>query len=168
MNTYCLQDFKSQFEKLKKNKSYRDLQPEIIKTFFGKESSEFLKHGIQLNDDLNMPFIKKRIGGRGGWRFYYLILSVKNNLYIMYVHPKKGSAGAENITEDFEKRIYREVLECIKSDDLYKITVENNKLIFTHNLSEKQDEESMEAIIREEVDLSSSDVEIKKENDSEN
>jgi hypothetical protein len=77
MNIYCLQDFKSQFEKLKKNKSYRDLQPEIIKTFFSNNSSEFFKNGIQLNDDPFMPFIKKRIAGRGGWRFYYLVLSVK-------------------------------------------------------------------------------------------
>jgi uncharacterized protein YbaR (Trm112 family) len=92
----------------------------------------------------------------------------KDNLYLMYVHPKKGSAGAENITDDFEKRIYKEVLESIKSDDLYKLSVQNDQLTFTHILSEKQDEAEMEALISEEVDLSPSDVAIKKENTSEN
>lgn len=51
----------------------------------------------------------------------------------MFVHPKTGSEGSENITDESKSLIYKEVLKCIKSNDLYQITLDEkeNTLNFT-------------------------------------
>jgi hypothetical protein len=48
----------------------------------------------------------------------------------MFLHPKTGSLGYENITDDSKALLYKKVLECIKANDLYEVCVENKKLIF--------------------------------------
>ncbi len=49
----------------------------------------------------------------------------------MFLHPKTGSLGYENITDDSKVLLYKKVLESIKNKNLYEVTIENNKLIFT-------------------------------------
>jgi len=36
----------------------------------------------------------------------------------MFVHPKTGSEGSDNITDDSKAKIYKDVLDAIKKDDL--------------------------------------------------
>lgn len=53
----------------------------------------------------------------------------------MFVHPKTGSKGSSNITEESKKLLYEGVLESIDCKDFYKIDVDiqnPKKLIFTH------------------------------------
>lgn len=147
MEIYCLTEFKSAFEKLKKNNSYRDVEKEIIEYFFKGESIDFYKQGAKITGTDDIPFIKKRISGRGGWRFYYLLIIKAGDIYLMFLHPKKGSMGTENITEEFEKLIYKEVLSCIKSDDLYKVFNLKGKLQFQHKLLDKKEEANIEELL---------------------
>lgn len=50
----------------------------------------------------------------------------------MFVHPKTGSMGADNINDESKAYLYKKILNCIESNDLYKIEIEatNNALIF--------------------------------------
>ncbi len=48
----------------------------------------------------------------------------------MFLHPKTGSLGYENITDASKALLYKKVLECIKTNNLYEVTNENNKLNF--------------------------------------
>jgi hypothetical protein len=48
----------------------------------------------------------------------------------MFLHPKTGSLGYENITDESKAYLYKKVLECIKTNDLYEVTVENKKIVF--------------------------------------
>ncbi len=148
MEIYCLQEFKTQFDKLKKKGSYKGIESEIIDNFFGKNPLDFFKNGAKITGTNDIPFIKKRVTGRGGWRFYYLLMVKKEKLYLMYLHPKRGSEGAENITDEFEKQIYTEVLSSIKSDDLYTVTNVNGKLQFKHHLLEKEDVAKMAELVK--------------------
>ena len=52
------------------------------------------------------------------------------NIYLMFLHPKTGSLGYENITDDSKALLYKKVLECIKTNNLYQVSVEKNKLVF--------------------------------------
>lgn len=88
MDYFCLKDFKVEFEKLIKKKPYRSLEQDIIDYFFNKPSSELLS-GTRLNNSDTAPYIKKRLDGKGGYRFYYLILIRDDRLYLMFVHPKR-------------------------------------------------------------------------------
>jgi len=122
MNIYCLEDFKVEFERLVSKKSYDTLEQDIIKYFFGK-SIEDLSSGTRLNNSAETPYIKKRLSGRGGFRVYYLLIFKKGNLYLMFVHPKTGPEGSENITDESKSLLYKKVLKSININDLYLVTI---------------------------------------------
>tara|TARA_R110000868_G_scaffold348409_3_gene609487 strand:+ start:1044 stop:1463 length:420 start_codon:yes stop_codon:yes gene_type:complete len=126
MELYCLEDFKVEFDKLKSKKSYKTIEKEIINYFFGK-STEQLCSGVRLNHSVDVPYIKKRLGGRGGFRFYFLLVIKNDSLYLMFVHPKTGTQGSENITDESKAYLYKKVLECIQSEDLYKLSLDDSK-----------------------------------------
>lgn len=42
MEIFCLEDFKIEFEKLKKKKSYSSIESDIIEYFFEKETPQLL------------------------------------------------------------------------------------------------------------------------------
>jgi hypothetical protein len=129
MTVFCLEEFKVQFEKLKKNNSYSSVEEDIIEYFFEKEISQ-LSSGTRLNNSDGTPYIKKRLNGRGGFRVYFLLVIRNEKIYLMFLHPKTGSLGYENITDDSKSLLYKKVLEKIKANDLYEVTVESKKLVF--------------------------------------
>jgi hypothetical protein len=126
MELYCLEDFKVEYDKLKSKKSYKTIEQEIIHYFFGK-STEQLCSGVRLNHSIDVPYIKKRLGGRGGFRVYFLLVIKNDSLYLMFVHPKAGSQGSDNITDESKAYLYKKVLECIQSEDLYKLSLDDTK-----------------------------------------
>lgn len=122
MDVFCLEDFKTEFEKLNSKKAYKNLQDEIIKYFFNKPVDQ-LKSGTRLNNNDETPYIKKRLSGSGGYRTYYLLLIKNNALYLMFVHPKTGPFGASNITDESKALLYKKVLQAIEEKTLYKLTL---------------------------------------------
>ncbi len=125
MEFYCIEDFKVEFEKLKTKKSYKTIEQEIINYFFGKTSEE-LCSGTRLNHSLEAPYIKKRLMGKGGYRLYFLLIIRKESLYLMFVHPKTGSYGSENMTEESKAYLYKKVLDCIESKNLYRLSLDDS------------------------------------------
>ena len=131
MEIFCLEDFKIEFEKLTSKRSYKILQQEIINYFFNKTVEE-LCSGTRLNNSDETPYIKKRLGGRGGYRAYFLLIVKDERLYLMFVHPKTGSMGSDNINDESKAYLYKKVLNCIITRDLYRVEVDvsNNCLVF--------------------------------------
>ena len=129
MTIFCLEDFKVQFEKLKKKNSYSSIEGDIIEYFFNKEIQQLIS-GTRLNNSDDTPYIKKRLNGSGGFRIYFLLVIKNEKIYLMFLHPKTGSLGYENITDDSKALLYKKVLESMKINNLYEVTVDNSKLIF--------------------------------------
>lgn len=129
MKIFCLEDFKVEFEKLKKKNSYSSIEGDIIKYFFEKEIAQLMS-GTRLNNSDETPYIKKRLNGSGGFRIYFLLVIKDENLYLMFIHPKTGSLGYENITDESKALLYKRVLESIKTKSFYEITVDTNILVF--------------------------------------
>ncbi len=134
MTIYFIEQFKVEFENLKSKKLYRSLEKEIIDYFFDRTVSE-LSSGIRLNNSTITPYIKKRLNGSGGFRVYYLLIINKENVYLMYVHPKTGPSGSENILDSAKAELYKEVLKAIESNNLYLILKDNGSLIFNETNS---------------------------------
>jgi hypothetical protein len=130
MTIFCLEDFKLEFEKLMKKNSYSSIEIEIIEYFFDKDIQDLVS-GTRLNNSDTTPYIKKRLKGSGGFRLYFLLIIKDENLYLMFLHPKTGSLGNDNITDDSKTLLYKKVLNCIKTENLYIVTVEENKIKFT-------------------------------------
>ena len=126
MRIFCIQEFKDEFEKLKSKKAYQTLEKDLISYFFDKSVSE-LSSGIRLNNSAETPFIKKRLLGSGGYRFYYLLIIRNDDLYLMFVHPKTGPFGSENITDQSKAFLYKRVLFSIKNNDLYHLSLNDSK-----------------------------------------
>lgn len=131
MQIYCIEDFKKEFDKLISKKSYKNLESEIINYFFNKPT-EVLLSGTRLNNSDKTPYIKKRLGGGGGFRFYFLVLIKQDSLYLMFVHPKFGSMAASNIKDESKALLYKKVLSCIQHNKLYNLSLNdaNNKILF--------------------------------------
>lgn len=121
MNVYCLEDFKVAVEALSGKKPYSTIEQIILDYYCGK-SVEEVRSGTNLNNSDTIPYIKKRLEGSGGFRVYFLILIKNDCVYLMYVHPKKGPDGSENITDEAKKSFYKKVVACIKADEgLYEV-----------------------------------------------
>ena len=132
MHVFCLADFKEAVGKLAKSKAYATIEQTIIEHFCGK-TVEQVRNGTILNNSDTVPYIKKRLEGSGGFRAYFLLLIKNDCLYLMYIHPKRGPEGSENITDEAKKAFYKKVLTCIKSDDgLYHVVPDatRSKLLF--------------------------------------
>lgn len=131
MNIFCLEDFKVEFDKLKSKKSYRTIEADLIDYFFNKTAVE-LCSGTRLNQSTDAPYIKKRIKGGGGFRFYFLLIIKNDCLYLMFVHPKTGPSGATNIEDESKAYLYKKVYKAIKSEDLYTLNLDKktNTIIF--------------------------------------
>jgi hypothetical protein len=129
MTIFCIEDFKIQFEKLKKKNSYSSIEDDIIEYFFDKKIQD-LTSGTRLNNSDDTPYIKKRLNGSGGFRIYFLLIIKKEKIYLMFLHPKTGSLGYDNINDESKALLYKKVLECIKENNLYKVIVENKRLVF--------------------------------------
>ena len=133
MHLYCLADFKEAVGSLAKRKAYATVEQTIIEHFCGK-TVEQVRSGTVLNNSDAVPYLKKRLEGSGGFRVYFLLLIKNDCLYLMYVHPKTGPAGSENITDEAKKAFYKKVLACIKADNgLYHVAADatGRKLLFS-------------------------------------
>jgi hypothetical protein len=129
MEIYCLSIFKDECDKILGKNSYKNLTEELYNYFSEKEISDILS-GTRLNNSANEPYVKKRLDGRGGYRIYYLVKVLTGKVYLMFIHPKTGSMGSDNITPDAKAKIYKEVLEAIKTDNLLKVKLEDGQITY--------------------------------------
>lgn len=83
--------------------------------------------GTRLNNSDEAPYLKKRLGGRGGFRVYFLLIIKSESLYLMFVHPKSGPLGSSNITDESKRYLYKKVLGSIKTNDLYVVNFDKSK-----------------------------------------
>lgn len=120
MKIYCIDEFRTQLERLKRKNSYKDICADLIDYLFDKEIDD-LCTGTVLNNNPDTPYLKKRIKGRGGYRLYYYVLIVRNEIYLMFIHPKSGSLGSENITDDTKAELLSKVSACIRNRDLFEL-----------------------------------------------
>ncbi len=85
MEIFCTEFFKTEFDKLKRKNSYSGIEKDIIDYFFHKTADE-LASGIRLNGHSEIPYIKKRLDGKGGFRVYFLLIIKNGCLYIKHIY----------------------------------------------------------------------------------
>lgn len=130
MTIYCLEEFKEEFDKLRTKKHYKTLEKDVISYFSNKTAAE-LSNGTRLNNSEHEPYIKKRLSGSGGFRFYFLLIIKNDKLYLMFVHPKTGPSGSPNITDESKTLLYKKVLAAIKINDIYEMDLSGSSIVFT-------------------------------------
>ncbi|WP_138476996.1 hypothetical protein [Dyadobacter bucti] len=131
MKIFCTAEFEKIFKRLSKKNAYRDLEKEIVEYFFA-ENIDF-SGSRRLGGHAENPYIKKRLGGSGGYRAYFYIIVKDNSLYLMFLHPKTGPDGSTNITDEAKTQLLRDLISDIKSKRLLCVTKHESKeqLVFT-------------------------------------
>jgi hypothetical protein len=129
MIVYCTEHFKSEYKKLVKYNSYKNLEREIIDNFFNG-SDDQIRQGITLARDSYPKVIKKRLGGRSGYRVYFYIFVSDDKIYLGYIYPKTGPEGKDSLNRKFENMIVDEIEEAIYKNQLLELTVLNGTLDF--------------------------------------
>jgi hypothetical protein len=129
MEIYCLLEFKKVYEKLLKNNSYSNLTQEIISCFHQKNFSDCLT-GRNLSQLAVSPYLKKDIGGRSGYRLYYLALTKNEKIYFGFIHPKTGSEGSSNTKDDYRKELIKSILDAIENQDILKVVITKKTIMF--------------------------------------
>ena len=104
-----------------RKRKYRCIETHIIDFFFTDCSIDKLKTGTRLNGHSPNPFIKKRLGGSGGFRMYYYLLIKDSRVYLSFVHPKTGKMGADNIDPKSIAHLISETALAIESQELFKV-----------------------------------------------
>ena len=139
MDIFCIEEFKSAVESLKKHKPYRELEKDVINYFFDKTSTE-ISSATLLNNNTTTPYLKKRLNGSGGFRSYYLLLIKDDKVYLMFIHPKSGPQGSSNITDEAKAKFYKRVLEAITTNELYSVScnAKRTELVFEKVKKEKK------------------------------
>jgi len=131
MNIFCTPRFRKEYLSLISNKTYRRMQECLFDYLFNKTLSDVLS-GTKLNGSCPNPYIKKRLCGRGGYRLYYLVIPDKNNVFLLFIHPKTGSAGFDNISDETKSLLYKEGLDCIETNNLSTVSFDaaKNNILF--------------------------------------
>ena len=130
MNVYCIEEFKLQFLKLSSHKKYPDFVDNFSKAIFD-QTFEQASHGRNLNSRGVVPYIKKRIKGRGGYRSHLLSIVKNQTIYLLYVYPKRGPMGISNMDSKVQGELFKIAAKAIKNNELYVVKNEKNGLIFT-------------------------------------
>jgi hypothetical protein len=76
MNFYCVPEFEAAYKKLIRKNSYKDL-PQLLCECFADDEITKSQRGTLLNNSTEIPFIKLRLSGSGGYRIYYYIFRIK-------------------------------------------------------------------------------------------
>lgn len=134
MSVFCTEKFKSEYKSLIKKKSYSSLTSLLYNFFFTYQDIEEIKSGTRLNGHAQSPLIKKRLAGSGGFRVYYYLLVVEEDIFLMYVHPKTGKRGADNVSREAIAKLYKDILNHINDKNLYEMlwVDKNGRFTFKH------------------------------------
>ncbi|RZK44848.1 MAG: hypothetical protein EOO61_02255 [Hymenobacter sp.] len=124
MEVCCTEEFKQEIEKLRKNGSYANIES-VLADAYCDVTFEQANTGDLLGVMPGMNYLKKRLEGSGGYRFYLLAIVKGEKIYLGFVHPKAGRYGGDNVTPEKKKSILKELLAAIKSQQLYRIERDN-------------------------------------------
>lgn len=126
---YCIEAFKKQVLKLRKNNSYKDIDQLLVQFLRDKRIDQF-RTGTLLNKSSTHPYIKHDIRGRSGYRLYYLAIIVHERVYLAYIHPKTGSRGATNTTNEARAAFYESVTDAVSRGTLYEVKLGDKRINF--------------------------------------
>jgi mRNA-degrading endonuclease RelE of RelBE toxin-antitoxin system len=131
MIIFCTESFKAEYKKLNKQNAYRILENEIIDNFFNCSDDQIF-HGVKMSGPDDKMVVKKRIGGRGGFRVYFYAYIHDKIVYLYYLYPKTGPAGKVSLNSKFEAIINNEAKKAIDYNELLEMSVVDGRLNFAN------------------------------------
>ena len=125
MDIYCTPQLKKELKSLLKLKSYRKHTKQLIEFLFnGNCFTGTIINGV----NPPIPLVKKRINSKKELRIYYYLFENREEIYLVYVHPKTGPKGRSNISKIEQTKLLKELLHSKENKTDLSILLDNNKL----------------------------------------
>lgn len=114
--------------KLEKKGSYADLRSLLFDFFSKKEALEDWKEGTRIHlGNPNFLCLKKRMGGSGGYRMYYLLTIHGDEITIAALYPKFGTKGGSDLSDSGKIESIGEAIDSIVNKTRWKIITLSDK-----------------------------------------
>lgn len=140
MNIFTTKEFISEVQKLLKNKAHANCEKDIIESIFKKTIDEIKSIGTKRlggHPEKN-PFIRKRIGSEktgksSGYRLYFWLFIIEENVYLMFIHPKTGRRSTTNISSEKQKELVKTFKHCKEHNLFFEVELgkTRNKIVYT-------------------------------------
>lgn len=127
MQVYVTHTVAAEIVKIEKKPSYANLRLLLYKFVISHPTAASCLIGTRLNIGAAWPFVKVRLGGRGGYRLYYSILIKEEELIISAVYPKFGALSIKTLGPEATNRAYSEAITSCKSRNMLPVTLDHEK-----------------------------------------
>lgn len=140
MNVFITDEFLSKIKSISKDKSHSDCEKDLINEIFKKSIDEIKNVGTKRlgGQPDKSPFLRKRIGSKtsgksSGYRLYFWLFIVDNDIFLLFIHPKTGRKSASNISTEKQKDLVRTFKKYRDENLFLEVELDKNKthLIYT-------------------------------------
>lgn len=138
MSVFVTEEFISEVKLILKSDSHQDCENSLIESIFKPKIDEVKHNGCKrLGGDPNKsPFLRKRIESEGsgkssGYRLYFWLLVLEENIYLMYIHPKTGRRSGTNLTEEKQKELVKTFISSRKNNSFIQVELQDDKIVYT-------------------------------------
>lgn len=140
MDIFVTNEFILEVKSILKTNSHSDCEIELINAIFTKNIEEIKQNGCKrLGGDPNKsPFLRKRIESAGtgksaGYRLYFWLMVIEENIYLLYIHPKTGKKSGSNLKTEKQKELVNTFINSRKDSTFLKVELKNNKIIYSND-----------------------------------
>jgi len=140
MDIFVTNEFILEVKSILKTNSHSDCEFELINAIFTKNIEEIKQNGCKrLGGDPNKsPFLRKRIESAGtgksaGYRLYFWLMVIEENIYLLYIHPKTGKKSGSNLKTEKQKELVNTFINSRKDSTFIKVELKNNKIIYSND-----------------------------------
>lgn len=141
MKIFCTDRVKQDILKLGKKSSYSNLNKLLFDYISEKNTLEEWKSGSRIYlGNPNFICIKKRLGGSGGYRMYYLLTIKGDEITIAAIYPKTGSKGGSDLSDFGKTACIGEALDQITEANRWHITLDIKGETVKFEKERKEDE----------------------------
>jgi len=134
MIVFVTEEFLSELKLISKDKSHSNCESFLIDSIFNKSIDEIKNIGTKRlggQADKN-PFLRKRIGSENygkssGYRLYFWLFIVEENVFLLFIHPKTGRRSASNITIEKQKDLVKTFKEYRNTNRFLEVELDDEK-----------------------------------------
>lgn len=141
MDIFFTKECGKNLKKICKNPSHEHLLTELYDFFQDKNSQEKWQTGYRISQGPNGGlFLKDRIEGSGGYRFYFLVTVSEEDVTISSFYPKKGKYSKDDLSTKEVKESLKSAIQSKTNCNRFQVNFdsENKKILLVEE--EKVDE----------------------------
>lgn len=144
MDIFVTDEFIHEVKSILKNNSHCDCESALINSIFTQSIEEIKLNGCKRlgGNPEKSPFLRKRIEGTStgkssGYRLYFWLMVMEENIYLLFIHPKTGKRSGSNLTTEKQNELVKTFISSRDNSTFIKVELKNNKIVYTSDDPQK-------------------------------